>query len=386
MKISLSTICLFLCVILKSNLLYSQNKVLFYDTIFNEAIPSIHVFDAKEKFIGATNKMGQLAISKESFPIRIEKAGYQHQVFQSPADTCFVSIQIQELASVDVKPVNKLKLYHELIKNSSKEINRKPHLVNGTYFESLVVIDKNTNDTIFLDKTCDMAIKGVLNKKRIDYRLYYDNPKTSLRGKISDESYLKHLLGKDSSVLSNALNLVPNLKDLLKYNLDQTNPFKLKYEEANIERQILDSLHIFDFVNENEKKKYKYKQKVKAWFVDKKLVLFERPLVSDFVSSIGGIKIGFPYRNTYLEYDFDNGYGIRNFHTESVVLIELKKGKKPSNSSAVIEIELYVVRGFVSSADSKSIPSKPIKKIDSIFTNIPNNSRLSRFYNFIYLN
>ena len=82
MKNSLTIICLFLFVILKSNLLYSQNKVLFYDTIFKEAIPSIHVFNAKEKFIGATNKMGQLAISKESFPIRIEKAGYQHQVFQ----------------------------------------------------------------------------------------------------------------------------------------------------------------------------------------------------------------------------------------------------------------------------------------------------------------
>lgn len=371
-----------LFVLLKSNLIYAQKKVFFYDTIFNEAIPNIYVFNSMDQFIGATNKKGHLSISKNNFPIRIEKAGYQNQVFKSFSDTCFVSIRIQELASVDVKPVNKLQLYHKWIKNSSKEINRKPHLINGTYFESLVLIDKNANDTIYLDKTCDLAIKGAMNKKQIDYRFYYDNPKSSLRAKISDACFLKRFMD-DTLVLSNMLNMVPSLNKLLRYNLDQTKPFKLKYEEAQIERKTLDSLHIFDFVKENEKKKSK--QKVKAWFLDKKLVLFERPLIWDRVISFAGMKMAMPFSNTYVEYDVENGYGIRNFHVEQVVLLEFDKGKKSSSNSASDKIDLYLVRGFVHSNNSDAIPSKPIKKIDDIFKNVPNSKRASSFYNFIYL-
>jgi hypothetical protein len=382
MKNALSTICLLFLVVLKSNLIYSQNQVVFYDTIFKEAIPNIYVFNAMEEFIGATNKKGQLIISKQNFPIRIEKAGYQHQVFHSISDTCFVSIRIQDLASVDVKPVDKLKLYNKLIKNSSKEINRKPHLINGTYFESLVLIDKNANDTIYLDKTCDLAIKGFMNKKRIDYRFYYDNPKSSLRAKISDVCFLKRFI-EDTSVLSNMLNMVPSLNKLLRYNLDQTKPFKLKYEEAQIERNILDSLHIFDFVKVNEKKKYK--QKVKAWFLDKKLVLFERPFISDNMFSFSGNTMGFPYTNTYVEFDVNNGYGIRNFHIEKVLFMELDKGKKSSSNSVSSKIDLYLVRGFVSSKELKDVPTKPIKKIDDVFKNLPYSKRASSFYNFVYL-
>ena len=382
MKNALSIICLLLFVLLKSNLIYAQKKVFFYDTIFNEAIPNIYVFNSMDQFIGATNKKGHLSISKNNFPIRIEKAGYQNQVFKPFSDTCFVSIRIQELASVDVKPVNKLQLYHKWIKNSSKEINRKPHLINGTYFESLVLIDKNANDTIYLDKTCDLAIKGAMNKKQIDYRFYYDNPKSSLRAKISDACFLKRFMD-DTLVLSNMLNMVPSLNKLLRYNLDQTKPFKLKYEEAQIERKTLDSLHIFDFVKENEKKKSK--QKVKAWFLDKKLVLFERPLIWDRVISFAGMKMAMPFSNTYVEYDVENGYGIRNFHVEQVVFLEFDKGKKSSSNSASDKIDLYLVRGFVHSNNSDAIPSKPIEKIDDIFKNVPNSKRASSFYNFIYL-
>jgi hypothetical protein len=382
MKNTLSIICLLLIVVLKSNLIYAQKKVFFYDTIFNEAIPNIYVFNSMDQFIGATNKKGHLSISKNNFPIRIEKAGYQNQVFKSFSDTCFVSIRIQELASVDVKPVNKLQLYHKWIKNSSKEINRKPHLINGTYFESLVLIDKNANDTIYLDKTCDLAIKGAMNNKQIDYRFYYDNPKSSLRTKIGDESYLKRLIEEDTSVLSNMLNMVPSLSKLLRYNLDQTKPFKLKFEEAQIERKTLDSLHIFDFVKENEKKKSK--QKVKAWFLDKKLVLFERPLIWGRVISFAGMKMAMPFTNTYVEYDVENGYGIRNFHVEQVVQMEFDKGKKSSSNSASEKIDLYLVRGFVHSNGSGRIPSKPIKNIDDIFKNLPN-SKVPKFYNFINL-
>jgi len=382
MKNPSATIFLLLLLLVKSNSFYSQNKTVFFDTIFNESIPNIYVFNAMEEFIGATNKKGQLSISKNNFPIRIEKAGYQNQVFKSFSDTCFVSIRIQELASVDVKPVNKLQLYNKWIKNSSNEINRNPHLINGTYFESLVLIDKNANDTIYLDKTCDLAIKGAMNNKQIDYRFYYDNPKTNLRAKISDLSYLKRIIEEDSLVLSNMLNMVPSLSKLLRYNLDQTKPFKLKYEEAQIERKTLDSLHIFDFAKVNEKKKYK--QKVKAWFLDKKLVLFERPLISDRVTSLPGIKMVMPFRNTYVEYDVENGYGIRNFHIEQVVFMEFDKGKKSSSNSASEKIDLYLVRGFVHSNNSGSIPSKPIKKIDDIFKNLPN-SKIPKFYNFINL-
>ena len=382
MKNPSATIFLLLLLLVKSNSFYSQNKTVFFDTIFNESIPNIYVFNAMEEFIGATNKKGQLSISKNNFPIRIEKAGYQNQVFKSFSDTCFVSIRIQELASVDVKPVNKLQLYNKWIKNSSNEINRNPHLINGTYFESLVLIDKNANDTIYLDKTCDLAIKGAMNNKQIDYRFYYDNPKTNLRAKISDLSYLKRIIEEDSLVLSNMLNMVPSLSKLLRYNLDQTKPFKLKYEEAQIERKTLDSLHIFDFAKVNEKKKYK--QKVKAWFLDKKLVLFERPLISDRVTSLPGIKMAMPFRNTYVEYDVENGYGIRNFHIEQVVFMEFDKGKKSSSNSASEKIDLYLVRGFVHSNNSGSIPSKPIKKIDDIFKNLPN-SKIPKFYNFINL-
>ena len=382
MKNPSATIFLLLLLLVKSNSFYSQNKTVFFDTIFNESIPNIYVFNAMEEFIGATNKKGQLSISKNNFPIRIEKAGYQNQVFKSFSDTCFVSIRIQELASVDVKPVNKLQLYNKWIKNSSNEINRNPHLINGTYFESLVLIDKNANDTIYLDKTCDLAIKGAMNNKQIDYRFYYDNPKTNLRAKISDLSYLKRIIEEDSLVLSNMLNMVPRLNKLLRYNLDQTKPFKLKYEEAQIERKTLDSLHIFDFAKVNEKKKYK--QKVKAWFLDKKLVLFERPLISDRVTSLPGIKMAMPFRNTYVEYDVENGYGIRNFHIEQVVFMEFDKGKKSSSNSASEKIDLYLVRGFVHSNNSGSIPSKPIKKIDDIFKNLPN-SKIPKFYNFINL-
>jgi hypothetical protein len=246
----------------------------------------------------------------------------------------------------------------------------------------LVLIDKNANDTIYLDKTCDLAIKGAMNNKQIDYRFYYDNPKTNLRAKISDLSYLKRIIEEDSLVLSNMLNMVPSLSKLLRYNLDQTKPFKLKYEEAQIERKTLDSLHIFDFAKVNEKKKYK--QKVKAWFLDKKLVLFERPLISDRVTSLPGIKMVMPFRNTYVEYDVENGYGIRNFHIEQVVFMEFDKGKKSSSNSASEKIDLYLVRGFVHSNNSGSIPSKPIKKIDDIFKNLPN-SKIPKFYNFINL-
>jgi hypothetical protein len=221
-----------------------------------------------------------------------------------------------------------------------------------------------------------------MNNKQIDYRFYYDNPKSSLRTKIGDESYLKRLIEEDTLVLSNMLNMVPSLSKLLRYNLDQTKPFKLKFDEAQIERKTLDSLHIFDFIKENEKKKSK--QKVKAWFLDKKLVLFERPLIWGRVISFAGMKMAMPFTNTYVEYDVENGYGIRNFHVEQVVQMEFDKGKKSSSNSANEKIDLYLVRGFVHSNDSGPIPSQPIKNIDDIFKKLPN-SKVPKFYNFINL-
>jgi hypothetical protein len=80
-----------------------------------------------------------------------------------------------------------------------------------------------------------------------------------------------------------------------------------------------------------------------------KLVRFSKPMTSDFEMILSGQKSGFPYTNTYVEFYSDKDYGVRNFHTEKVILFETFEEATKAN----MKLEAYIVRGFVSSRSSK---------------------------------
>ena len=87
---------------------FSQKQVVFYDPLFTEVVSNVQVFNLDKKFIGLSNESGRLVLTDADFPVEVRRAGYVVITIKVYQDTIELSPKFQEIAGVDIKPVNKM--------------------------------------------------------------------------------------------------------------------------------------------------------------------------------------------------------------------------------------------------------------------------------------
>lgn len=336
-----------------------QQTTIFYDEIYNVGVPNVQLINATGEFIGLSNNSGKIEFEDTHYPLVTTHFGYESVSINTQRDTVFLTPKYQELDEVEIKPVNKMDLYNEILEHSSGIIDRTSGVVSGTYFESAMVVYKT--DTVYLDNICDMAIAKEFNKKKYSYSIHCENGRRNYRNESTD------MTDFDTSLMTTCLKFVRKFKDNFKYDLVSTKSFNLKFEENEIERNVEGELHRLTFENEA-----KDKSLVSAAYKGKKLYTWDNSQISSKQYDGKGLFVNYKRFNRYHEFGDDPNYFFNTIIVNGLVQIAVD-GKF---------IEIYVVKGFIKN-DAISVKlDVPVKNVEDYFEYIPYSEENTKFYTF----
>ena len=164
------------CCLLIFNGVYSQDKIVFYDSILEIPVKNVHVYSSSSDLIAMSNENGEIEINLEKLPFTIKSWGYLESTINTLLDTIYLEPKFQQINEVTIKPVDYVQFYSELITSASQKIlNDTNTIIYGNYFESVLLIDLESMDSTYSNKTCDLVLVQSKSSKKIDYQFYPSN-------------------------------------------------------------------------------------------------------------------------------------------------------------------------------------------------------------------
>ncbi|MDX2360202.1 MAG: hypothetical protein QNK23_05320 [Crocinitomicaceae bacterium] len=354
--------CILFLLISVSQLSNAQKTMVFYDSIYHVSVPKVQVSSTENGFVGLSNANGAVALQDVSYPLQAKHFGYQTGTIAAYTDTFFLVANYQEIEEVVLKPVNKMELYTRILTNSSEQISRSNGILSGTYFESVMIINPSKKDTVFLNNSCDMIIQKTFEKKKYSYQLYCANGQRNYRK--GESSTLEDF---DTTVMNKMLSFLDPFKKYLKYDLVSTKPYKLKFEEDQISREMEGELYSLTFEEQE-----KFNKQVIAEYRDETLYTWEMEVLSNKIYDGEGLFINRKKEAQYIEFSNDPEYFVNSIIANGILQVAVD-GEF---------VELHVVKGFLQDSSVDFELNSPYKQVKNYFENIEYSNESIGFYKF----
>ena len=345
---------------------FSQKQVVFYDSLFTEVISNVQVFNQDHKFVGLSNNYGSLILVETDFPIEAKRVGYVATTIPSYQDTIELSPKFQEIEGVDIKPVHKMKLYNSIIESSNEIVDKRTSRLNGIYFESMLMIDGVSQDTIRIDKLCNMSIYKVGSKKKIKYTLFCDNASKSYAFTGTGNGTLSGV-SSDTSNVANLLKIIPTFDNNLEYDLIKTKKYALKFEEREITRSVGESMSRMVFRGKGD-----YEKIVTVDYQKKVLHSWVNRVTRDRTYEGKGVYLNFTKSERQIEFNTTGTYGFSTI---------IDNAKVDLGMDGVL-YEIYLVKGFLQDDSVRVTSTFEVEKMNDFFNSVNSSDGLARFYSF----
>ena len=348
-----------------SFVVFGQKSVVFYDNEFKIPVRNVQVFDMHEQFIGLSNSEGKLSINNSALPFVLKCGGFKIDTISLASDTVFLTPKFQVITEMTAKPVVKLMLYEAIIEKSNGLLNRKNESLFGRYFEAMMIVDTKNKDTVRADLLADMAIKKAFKKKHYTYEIFLKNGTKGYKFTDNDGKLAKN--ASDTASFMKMLNVLPSFEKNFDYDLINTKPFKLKYEENKIQR-ILGA----DFDKLIFEEQDKLNEKIIVEYSDSVLMKWRKTIHQNKVYDGSGIFMNFNTMDKDLSYGSIDEYGLKGIIENNIIEIGLNG----------ILYEIYLVKGFLPDETKEFELVDSAKSIKAYFESIQNLDSGNHFYNF----
>jgi hypothetical protein len=197
---------------------FAQTKVYVIDSITKDPIINAQVLNQSKNTVAFTNNLG-FFINNSFSNVFVTHFSYESLFFKNlnNIDTIYLSPKTQTLDEVQIKPKYAKDIYPSIIKHSVENSAKQNYETKGKYFEQIIIIYKNTNDTISIFKQADLKIITKYKKINTEYEFFLKNggkKLTSTSTKI------------DTSDFNKISALTESFNDLLKYDLTNKKQFE----------------------------------------------------------------------------------------------------------------------------------------------------------------
>ena len=349
----------------------AQKSITIVDANSKLPVADVQVYNSTGSFAGISNDDGKFKALDSQFPLKMKHYAYETRTGIAFADTIYLQPAYQDLSEVQVKPVNKMDRYNEIIEHSSSLANTAPtgsdqtlfRNIGGVYYKSVLIVNQDTKDTVRIDATCDLQINVEKSKKSADYGFLCSNG-----SKIYYES--KNYSGSlDTSVVARCMAFVPKFEKNLKYDLIDTKPYKLKFEEEKISLGLEGDYQLMTF-EENGKRSEQYN----VLFKELQMKLWEFKTYSNKEYDGG---------NIFVDIDFISNDVVFGGSEELYFFNELQNKTQIEMVAGGDKYLIMAVQGFIKTDinPEKRIESKPEDYLEEIeYSN--SNAQLYNFDNF----
>lgn len=285
---------------------FSQNSILFLDSITHEKINNVSIYSLKYELISISNENG-LANLNNNESLNIKCFGYKNLSYLSLKlhDTVYLTPKFKLLNDITIKPLNIPEFYNKILDSSRLTMNKNySNKIYGNYFESLLVINQISGDSSVYSFVCPMIIESTKIKKKFLYEIKIGKAKKTIKSKektVFDTNFYKN----NSLILS-------KFSTFLKYDFSNLSLFKVNFKnKKNIRNQ--NSFFVFDstgaFSSNHEIGYYNF-------------------ILTNFSSnfSINKVSNYITIKNTNFNINFqitDTAYSISDFNSTSEMLINI---------------------------------------------------------------
>lgn len=343
-----------------------QMKVVVYDKTFKEPVEHAKAFTQGGDFAGLSNEKGQLELDEAGYPYEIKCVGYEFTVLQEYTDTLVLVPRFQVVEEVSAKPVNLMDLYTAIIEKSAARIDRGTSTDYGTFFESVLMIDRKYHDTVWMEAICDLAILKTGSKKKVDYTFYCSNGRKSFSYSGSGKGNLSNA-SSDTMTFARLLGAIPSFDKYLDYDLTKSKKYELKFEDKEISREIGNERSKLRFASSDKRSAL-----VNAEYQDSVLYLWKDKRFQEKEYDGSGIFVNIKVDNKLVEFSDVGPYGFKTIIANELIQIGM---------SGVL-YDIYMVKGYISN-DAVSFEVKdPVKKIEDYLEDLKNGKAMPSFYNF----
>ena len=354
--------CVFLLFVSMSLASSAQKTMVFYDSIYHVVIPKVQVSNTENGFVGLSNTDGAVVLHGINYPLQAKHFGYQTADIVASTDTFYLVANYQEIEEVVLRPVNKMELYTRILENSSEQVSRGDGVLSGTYFESVMIINPSKKDTVFLNNSCDMIIQKAFDKKKYKYQLYCSSGQRNYR-----KGQYSTLEDFDTTVMNKMLSFLDPFRKFLKYDLVSTKPYKLKFEEDQIKREMEGELYSLTFEEQE-----KFNKQVVAEYKDETLFTWEAEVLSNKIYDGEGLFANRKKDAQYIEFSNDPEYFLNSIIANGILQVAID-GEF---------VELHVVKGFLHDSSVEFELKSPYKQVKDYFENIEYSNESIGFYKF----
>ena len=332
------------------NLVFAQEKIIFFDTLSNAPIKNVHVYSSNE-LLSLSNENGEVELTNSLYPIRTKSWAHHDATVEFHQDTIFLAPKFQQMEEVTIKPIDYDQFYKELVKSSQQKVLSDTNTsISGDFFHSLMFIDLKSQDSIYILKRCDLTLKQNRTSKKIDYEFFPVNGEKFIRFEGSKKS-------KDTSKISSMNAFIPKFAKMLQYDLSKTKKYKIDFENKQAHRELgeLNSLFI-------EKNSDKYKTDIQVDYINDCISQFQKEINGDCTKPTKILNISMCLKNQSqtIEFETDNNHQLKNivFH----ITIDYTVDDEPYT--------IKVAQGFIQNSYTESTISERFKDMDTYFKSI----------------
>ncbi len=332
------------------NLIYAQDKIVFFDTLANAPIKNVHIYSSS-KLLTLSNEQGEIELSNYSFPIKTRSWAHHDSTIKSHQDTIFLAPKFQQMEEVTIKPIDYNQFYKDLVKSSQQKVlSDTSQLISGDFFYSLMFIDLNSNDSIYILKRCDLTLKQNRTPKKIDYEFHPLNGEKFIRFDGSKKS-------KDTSKISSMYAFIPKFGKMLQYDLSKTKKYKIEFDNKQAHRDLGELNSLFIELNSD-----KFKTDIQVDYINECISQFQKEINGDCSKPIKIMNLSMCIKNQSqtIEFETDKNHQLKNivFH----ITIDYTVDDKPYT--------IQVAQGFIQNNFIKPIVSERFKDLDTYFKSI----------------
>tara|TARA_B110000285_G_scaffold210274_1_gene252005 strand:+ start:1199 stop:2278 length:1080 start_codon:yes stop_codon:yes gene_type:complete len=332
------------------NLIYAQEKIIFFDTLSNAPIKNVHVYSSNE-LLTLSNENGEIELANSSYPIKTKSWAHHDLTVESQQDTIFLAPKFQQMEEVTIKPIDYNQFYKELVKSSQQKVlSDTSTLITGDFFHSLMFIDLKSHDSIYILKKCDLTLKQKRTSKKIDYEFYPSNGEKFIRFEGSKKS-------KDTSKISSMNAFIPKFTKMLQYDLSKTKKYKVEFENKQAHRELGESNSLFV-----EKNSDKYKTEIQVDYINDCINQFQKEINGDCSKPTKFLNISMCIKNQSqtIEFEEDNNHQLKSivFH----ITIDYTIDDDPYT--------IKVAQGFIQSNYIEHTISNSFNDMDTYFKSI----------------
>ena len=343
-----------------------QMNVVVYDKTFKVPVENAKAYNKGGNFAGLSNEKGQIELDKAGYPYEIKCVGYEFTVLKERIDTLVLVPRYQLVEEVSVKPVNLMELYNAIIETSSANVDRGISKDYGTFFESVLMIDRKYRDTVRMEAICDLAILKSGSKKKVDYTFYCTNGRKSFSYSGSGKGNLSNS-SSDTLTFTKLLGVIPSFGKYLDYDLTKSKKYELNFEDKEILRELGDERSKLKFSSTD-----KHSVMVNVEYQDSILYSWREKRFQEKEYDGSGIFVNFKVDNKVVEFSEAEPYGFRTIIANELIQIGL---------SGVL-YDIYMVKGYISN-DAVSFEIKDsVKNVEDYLEALKNGKDMPSFYNF----